>query len=305
MSKTQHESNHMQINSQLHISLKHYHKNRPFSYLHINPMTAIVVFIIFVVVQFVAGLGALLFSNLDKLGTNYPIDQLSVSPVATGISLLVAEGLLALGLWLWYYRFEQSVRSKAKTQPELLGIFKFCTLKRDVKQQPISVFQIIYATCCCLMIASGLSDALTHLNITAPNTADFEGMMHNPLCLVLLCVVGPLCEELVFRVGIVRSLYRHNVPGWAAAAIGALAFALVHGNLAQGIPAFIVGFILGMAYLRTGNLRLCLPMHIVNNAFAVYCTLFTAPDVLSWPRIIFYTLLASFCLYTNLYNCKD
>lgn len=268
-------------------------------------MTSIVVFILFIVVQFVAGLGALLFSNLDKLGTGYPIDQLSVSPVATGISLLVAEGLLALGLWLWYYRFEKRVRQKAQTQPELLGIFKFHALKRDVQQQPITIFNIIYATCCCLIIASSVSDALTHLNITAPNTAQFEGMMHNPLCLILLCLVGPLCEELVFRVGVVRSLYRHNVPGWAAAAIGALAFALVHGNLAQGIPAFIVGFILGIAYLRTGDLRLCLPMHIVNNAFAVYCTLFAEPDVLCWHRIIFYTLLASFCLYTNLYNSKE
>ena len=268
-------------------------------------MTALVVFILFIVVQFVAGLGALLFSNLDKLGTDYPMNQLSVNPVATGISLLVAEGILALGLWLWYYRFEGRVRSKAETQPELLSIFKFRPLKRDVQQRPVTVFNIIYTTCCCLIIASGVSDALTHLHITAPNTVNFEGMMHNLLCLLLLCFVGPLCEELVFRVGVVRSLYRHNVPGWAAAATGALAFALVHGNLAQGIPAFIIGFILGIAYLRTGDLRLCLPMHIANNVFAVYCTLFAAPDVLSWPRIVFYTLLASCCLYTNLYNSKE
>ena len=268
-------------------------------------MTAIVVFILFIVMQFVAGLGALLFSNLDKLGTDYPMDQLSVNPVATGISLLVAEGILALGLWLWFYRFEGRVRSKAETQPELLSIFKFRPLKRDVQQRPVTVFNIIYTTCCCLIIASSVSDALTHLHITAPNTVNFEGMMHNPLCLLLLCFVGPLCEELVFRVGVVRSLYRHNVPGWAAAAIGALAFALVHGNLAQGIPAFIIGFILGIAYLRTGDLRLCLPMHIANNAFAVYCTLFAAPDVLSWPSIVFYTLFASFCFYTNLYHSKE
>ena len=268
-------------------------------------MTAIVVFILFIVMQFVAGLGALLFSNLDKLGTDYPMDQLSVSPVAMGISLLVAEGILALGLWLWYYRFEGRVRNKAEMRPELLSIFKFRPLKRDVQQRPVTVFNIIYTTCCCLIIASSVSDALTHLHITAPNTVNFEGMMHNPLCLLLLCFVGPLCEELVFRVGVVRSLYRRNVPGWAAAAIGALAFALVHGNLAQGIPAFIIGFILGISYLRTGDLRLCLPMHIANNAFAVYCTLFAAPDVLSWPRIVFYTLLASCCLYTNLYNSKE
>ncbi len=81
-------------------------------------MTAITMLIMFVAVQLVTGLGALLFSNLDKLGTGYPIDQLTVSPMATGISMLVGEGLLALGLWLWFFRFEKGVRGKSIERPE-------------------------------------------------------------------------------------------------------------------------------------------------------------------------------------------
>ena len=88
-------------------------------------MTAITMLVLFVAVQLVTGLGALLFSNLDKLGTGYPIDQLTVSPMATGISMLVGEGLLALGLWLWFFRFEKGVRAKSIERPELLGIFNF------------------------------------------------------------------------------------------------------------------------------------------------------------------------------------
>ena len=80
-------------------------------------MTAITVFLLFLVVQLVASFGALLFSNLDKLGTNFPINQLYVSPVATGISLLVAEGLLALGLWLWFYSSNFQCVRKAKRVP--------------------------------------------------------------------------------------------------------------------------------------------------------------------------------------------
>ena len=90
--------------------------------------------ILFVAVQLVTGLGALLFSNLDKLGTGYPIDQLTVSPMATGISMLVGEGLLALGLWLWFFRFEKGVRAKSIERPELLGIFKFHKLKCGARQ---------------------------------------------------------------------------------------------------------------------------------------------------------------------------
>lgn len=249
-------------------------------------MTAIIVFLLFLAVQLVASLGALLFSNLDKLGTNFPIDQLTVSPVTAGISLLVAEGLLALGLWLWFYKFEFSVRKKSQNNPELLGIFKFHPLKRDLSTRPIRWYHILFAIVGVLQVAIGLSALLENFQLSDNGSqAIFQGMTHNAFCLLLLCVVGPLCEELVFRVGILRSLYRHRVPALLAAGISALAFAVVHGNLVQGIPAFIVGFILGLLYLRTGNLWLCLPAHIANNTFAVIFMEHNDVELTTWQSV--------------------
>ena len=249
-------------------------------------MTAITTFLLFLVVQLVASFGALLFSNLDKLGTNFPINQLYVSPVATGISLLVAEGLLALGLWLWFYKFEFSVRKKSQNNPELLGIFKFHPLKRDLSTRPIRWYHILFAIVGVLQVAIGLSALLENFQLSDNGSqAIFQGMTHNAFCLLLLCVVGPLCEELVFRVGILRSLYRHRVPALLAAGISALAFAVVHGNLVQGIPAFIVGFILGLLYLRTGNLWLCLPAHIANNTFAVIFMEHNDVELTTWQSV--------------------
>lgn len=249
-------------------------------------MTAIIVFLLFLAVQLVASLGALLFSNLDKLGTNFPIDQLTVSPVAAGISLLVAEGLLALGLWLWFYKFELSVRKKSQNHPELLGIFKFHPLKRDLSIRPIRWYHILFAIVGVLQVAIGLSALLENFQLSDNGSqAIFQEMTHNAFCLLLLCVVGPLCEELVFRVGILRSLYRHRVPALLAAGISALAFAVVHGNLVQGIPAFIIGFILGLLYLRTGNLWLCLPAHIANNTFAVIFMEHNDVELTTWQSV--------------------
>lgn len=249
-------------------------------------MTAIIVFLLFLAVQLVASLGALLFSNLDKLGTNFPIDQLTVSPVAAGISLLVAEGLLALGLWLWFYKFEFSVRKKSQNNPELLGIFKFHPLKRDLSIRPIRWYHILFAIVGVLQVAIGLSALLENFQLSDNGSqAIFQEMTHNAFCLLLLCVVGPLCEELVFRVGILRPLYRHRVPVLLAAGISALAFAVVHGNLLQGIPAFIIGFILGLLYLRTGNLWLCLPAHIANNTFAVIFMEHNEVELTTWQSV--------------------
>lgn len=250
-------------------------------------MTAITVFLLFLVVQLVASFGALLFSNLDKLGTNFPIDQLTVSPVAAGISLLVAEGLLALGLWLWFYKFELSVRTKSETRPELLGIFKFHALKRDLSIRPIRWYHILFAIVGVLQVAIGLSALLENFQLSDNGSqAIFQEMTHNAFCLLLLCVVGPLCEELVFRVGILRPLYRHRVPVLLAAGISALAFAVVHGNLVQGIPAFIIGFVLGLLYLRTGNLWLCLPAHIANNTFAVIFMQHNEVELTTWQSVV-------------------
>ena len=250
-------------------------------------MTAITTFLLFLVVQLVASFGALLFSNLDKLGTNFPINQLYVSPVATGISLLVAEGLLALGLWLWFYKFELSVRTKSETRPELLGIFKFHALKRDLSIRPIRWYHILFAIVGVLQVAIGLSALLENFQLSDNGSqAIFQEITHNAFCLLLLCVVGPLCEELVFRVGILRPLYRHRVPALLAAGISALAFAVVHGNLVQGIPAFIIGFVLGLLYLRTGNLWLCLPAHIANNTFAVIFMQHNEVELTTWQSVV-------------------
>lgn len=267
-------------------------------------MTSIVVFIIFVVVQLIAGMCALLFSNLDKLGTNLPI----VQPTATaaGIALLIFEGIFAFGLWMWFYRFERSVRQKSVDRPELLGIFKFRPLKRELAMRPFKPFQLASAVCGTLLFALGLSGLLDSLQLSDNgSTALFEGMLHNPWCIVLLCLVGPVCEELVFRVGMLRSLYRNNVAGWLAATISAFAFAIVHGNLAQGLPAFIVGFILGLLYLRTGNLWLCLPAHIANNTLAVVLMNIGFDDTLTWWRAALMIFVSLPFLYNALQPVKD
>ncbi len=235
-------------------------------------ITTVTLIVLFVAVQIVTGLAALLFSNLDMLGSGVPISELHVPAVNTGISLLIGQMLLSFGLWWWFYRVEKPIRQRSVDNPELAGIFKFRPIKQEVRPQNISRWQIIAAVCGALFLSLGISELLEYFNlIDKSDMKFFEEISRNPWCILLMCVVGPLAEELTFRVGILRSLYGMKMSGWLASGITALLFAIIHGNLTQGIPAFIMGFLLGMMFLRSGDLRICLPTHIFNNTLAVIC----------------------------------
>ena len=100
-------------------------------------------------------------------------------------------------------------------------------------------------------------------------TEIFRQMLPYPLCLIGLCLIGPLAEELVFREGFIGNVVKSGRSYSEAAVASALFFALAHGNVMQGCVAFVLGLYFAWLYRRTGDLRLCLPVHIANNTLAV------------------------------------
>ena len=71
--------------------------------------------------------------------------------------------------------------------------------------------------------------------------------------IALALVVAPVCEELVFRVGIFRFL-RTRTPRWVAFGVSAGLFALLHGNWMSALPLFILGLVFAVSYERTGQM---------------------------------------------------
>ena len=77
-------------------------------------------------------------------------------------------------------------------------------------------------------------------------------------------VVPALCEELLFRGVICRSLM--NYGSRTAILVSAVLFALMHTNLGQLLYAFAAGLLLGWLYVRSGSLKLAVLLHFINNA---------------------------------------
>ncbi|MBE6233404.1 MAG: CPBP family intramembrane metalloprotease [Bacteroidales bacterium] len=100
--------------------------------------------------------------------------------------------------------------------------------------------------------------------------AAMEMLMKGPVWIVLISVsvLAPFFEEWLCRGIILRGLLKKVSPAWAIC-ISALFFGLIHMNLWQAIPAFIIGVILGYVYYKTGSLKLTMLMHSVNNTLSV------------------------------------
>ena len=87
------------------------------------------------------------------------------------------------------------------------------------------------------------------------------------LQLAVIGVIGPICEELVFR-GLVFRRARDYVGFWPAASLSGLVFGIYHGNVTQGIFAAIMGIIFAMVYEHYGTIWASITAHIANNVMA-------------------------------------
>lgn len=92
----------------------------------------------------------------------------------------------------------------------------------------------------------------------------------NPWVLVLygivIAVVPPLVEEMLFRGLLLQSLRRYG-DGFAVFA-SALAFGLYHGNFIQMVFAFLCGIVMGLVAVRTNSLLPSILIHFLNNSIA-------------------------------------
>lgn len=192
------------------------------------------------------------------------------SLVNMGLWLLLCESVLCMVLWFGIFRWKR-MKDCWWTRKHLASANSSAHTKEHHSMHLLRPFRtLLFAVLATTLVSFGLSLVLEPLHLSDNGvTAYFNTLLQQPWSLLLLVVVGPLCEELVFRAGIQQSLRNSGLHPLLAAVVSASAFALVHGNLAQGIPAFTVGILLGILYNRTGNLWLCLPAHMANNLLAV------------------------------------
>ena len=88
------------------------------------------------------------------------------------------------------------------------------------------------------------------------------------LTIVVVCVVAPIVEEMVFRGVLLQSLARR----WGVTAgivISSIVFALAHSSLYAALPIFLLALFLGRLFVRSGTLWQPIAAHAAFNTLGL------------------------------------
>ena len=107
-----------------------------------------------------------------------------------------------------------------------------------------------------------------------PDTAGetLQKIISTPGGYFVIALLAPVVEEVVFRGAILRKLLSGMRSKWGAICFTAALFALIHANPAQMPHAFLMGWLMGWLYMRTGSIVPGVVFHWANNTVAYLMT---------------------------------
>ncbi len=139
-----------------------------------------------------------------------------------------------------------------------------------VKYSPLQLIQISLTT---LGVSYGFNLFTTLIQTLLPflqdNYDDVMGSMYDTSMLLtffFVVIMAPIMEEVVFR-GIILSRLRGFGDKFAVIACG-LFFGLWHCMVSQFFYAAAIGMVLAYVTLRTGNIKLAMFLHFLNNGLS-------------------------------------
>lgn len=135
----------------------------------------------------------------------------------------------------------------------------------------VSIQGIVIAICCSILFYFLLDKGLDPIfESIFPSSKEnyqqtIQSIISSPIVsLIDFCIFAPILEEFLMR-GFILNGLSVNYGIIVALLISSILFALLHFNIAQIIPSFICGIILGLIYLYTGSILSCIFAHMGYN----------------------------------------
>ncbi len=202
--------------------------------------------------------------------------------------------LIIMGIW---YRLAFVRPFKNKKKKDYPTGFSFHTIIAVIFLG-MGLQYVTYLICAVVSIFS--PQALAEYSYLIENAGYTEP---TAMIVVYSIILAPVTEELVFR-GLIFRYTRLAVPFWVANIWQALLFALMHGNLMQGVYAFVMGLILGFICHRGRGIKYSIPVHMVFNIVGLFFSGFISLTLdLSYPIAmtagVALTIFALWLFYTD------
>lgn len=175
----------------------------------------------------------------------------------------------------WYFPLIIALTSLiANTIPYIICAKKVCVSSLfRFENKSLKTIGIVCVLCLGVNVLSGFVVAildqlfgLIGVSMPTPSFAMGGSFIANFILALAVCIIAPITEEFIFR-GVLLRFFSCKGEKFAII-MSSFLFALIHGNLPQGIGAFFIGIVFGIIALKTKSIVIPIIGHVFNNTFA-------------------------------------
>ena len=233
-------------------------------------------------------IGLLVASGVTGIGVaDFSAEILNNKSAMLGTGLKIIQVFSDIGLFvipalaLPFIIFQQNpvlFMGMRKRTPLLIYLIAICMA---LSIQPlVSVTAILNQHIVLPHFMSGLEQQMQSLEKKNEALMETFLKMHGPLDLLIntliIAVLPAIAEELFFRGFLQKALQIRLKSGGTAVIVTAFIFSFIHLEFYGFLPRFILGILLGYAYLWSGDIKIPILIHFTNNFMDICLSYFTS-----------------------------
>ncbi|WP_067841754.1 CPBP family intramembrane glutamic endopeptidase [Amphibacillus sediminis] len=129
------------------------------------------------------------------------------------------------------------------------------------------------------MIVNLIQMLLFNIDEQSQNTENLMGVARVfPIFIVVIAIIGPILEEIIFRKIIFGELYKRT-NFLVAGVISGLIFAVIHNDFTHLLVYFMMSFVFAFIYVETKRIIVPIIAHMLMNTFVVIAQLVILPQL--------------------------
>lgn len=150
------------------------------------------------------------------------------------------------------------------------------TVKTFVICISITMFLMWIGNIMGVIITSGIGSLIQH-EVANPinDVINNSGLVAN---LIIITTIAPIFEELIFRKLLIDRTIKYG--GTISVLLSGLLFAFFHGNLNQFFYAFLLGGFFAIVYIKTGQIKYTIGLHMIINFIGSVVSLFVSQPLM-------------------------